>query len=95
MFSMRTTLTLDDDLARELKERARRSGSSFKEVVNDAVRRGLSLGEKPPSKPEPFVVEPHEGGFRAGVDPLKLNQLLDELEIGEFESLRTRDRQSR
>jgi hypothetical protein len=30
-----------------------------------------------------FQVEPHACGFRAGVDPDKLNQLLDELEVEE------------
>ncbi|MHC4977275.1 MAG: ribbon-helix-helix protein, CopG family [Planctomycetota bacterium] len=88
---MRTTLTLDDDLARELRERARRTGAPFKRVVNEALRRGLSLGSRPDPKPPAFVVQPHRGGFRAGVDPLKLNQLVDELEIQEFELLRSRE----
>ena len=38
---MRTTLTLDDDLFMALNERARSTGRTFKEVVNDALRRGL------------------------------------------------------
>ena len=37
---MRTTLTLDDDLFMALNERARATGRTFKEVVNEAVRRG-------------------------------------------------------
>ncbi len=49
---MRTTLTLDDDLFMALNERARATGRSFKEVVNEAVRRGLA-----PSQPRP-VIEP-------------------------------------
>lgn len=44
---MRTTLTLDDDIAKQLPEKARRSGESFKEVVNETLRRGLRSGEKP------------------------------------------------
>jgi len=39
---MRTTLTLDDDLFMALSERARATGRTFKEVVNEAVRRGLA-----------------------------------------------------
>lgn len=92
MPSMRTTLTLDDDLAKELKSRARRSGRSFKEVVNEALRRALRSGEKPASRPPRFVVEARACGFRRGVDPLKLNQLSDELEIEEFEAGLARDR---
>lgn len=81
---MRTTLTLDDDLARELQERARRRGESFKEVVNETLRRGLR-GEKPGSQPPRFEVRAKACGFRSGVDVLRLNQLSDELEIEEFQ----------
>lgn len=38
---MRTTLTLDDDLIVELKERAHRDNLTFKQVVNQVIRRGL------------------------------------------------------
>lgn len=78
---MRTTLTLEDELARELKRLARTSDRSFKEVVNEAIRRGLSAGEGPADDEEPFRVEPKACGFRTGVDPTKLNQLYDDLEI--------------
>jgi hypothetical protein len=82
---MRTTLTLDDDLARQLKDVARRSGESFKEVVNTMVRRGLRQAAKPEEPLPRFVVHPKACGFRTGVDPHKLNQLVDELEIEEFQ----------
>ena len=78
---MRTTLTLEDDLSRGLKERARASGKSFKEVVNETIRRGLSVGDRPPEDDEPFRVQARACGFRSGVDPLKLNQLYDEMEL--------------
>jgi hypothetical protein len=39
---VRTTLTLADDVAAKLKAEARRSGRSFREIVNDALRRGLA-----------------------------------------------------
>lgn len=38
---MRTTLTLDDDLAALLQRRARETGLPFKQVVNDAIRESL------------------------------------------------------
>lgn len=38
---MRTTLTLDDDVAVLLNRRAKLTGQSFKQVVNDALRNGL------------------------------------------------------
>ena len=79
---MRTTLTLDDDIADSLKEQARLQNRPFKQVVNDALRRGLSPAGKE-DRP-PFRVKPFPGGFRPGIDPLKLNQLNDELQVQEF-----------
>ena len=81
---MRTTLTIDDDLAEALKARARNSGKSFKSVVNETMRIGLMTGEKPSERRERFQVASARRGFLPGVDPLKLNQLLDELEIDAY-----------
>jgi hypothetical protein len=39
---MRTTLTLDDDVAAKLKSEARRAGQPFREIVNETLRRGLA-----------------------------------------------------
>lgn len=83
---MRTTLTLDDDLATQLRKIERLSHQSFRSVVNDVIRRGLSLGATPPRTPARFTVVPKATGFRPGVDPLKLNQFVDELERDIFES---------
>lgn len=80
---MRTTVTLDPDVAAKLKELAHRRRSSFKETLNEVLRKGLTsqaLG----GPAERFVVEPHRGGFRPGIDPDKLNQLVDELEVEDF-----------
>ena len=79
---MRTTLTLDENIADALKEQARLHGKPFKQVVNEALRRGLSPGA--PEERPIFRVKPLPGGLRPGVDPLKLNQLNDELEVQEF-----------
>jgi Arc/MetJ family transcription regulator len=45
--AMRTTLTLDDDLAAKLRAEARRSGKPFREIVNDAIRRRLMNRRSP------------------------------------------------
>ena len=92
---MRTTLTIDDDLARELKAETRRSGRAFKEVVNLVLRRGLRSGSKPEPKLPPFVVKPFSSAFQPGVDPGRLNQLLDDMETEEFLSKRERDERVR
>jgi hypothetical protein len=38
---MRTTLTLDDDVAAKLKAETQRAGRPFREIVNETLRRGL------------------------------------------------------
>ena len=78
---MRTTLTLDEDLAKRLKELARQGGRSFKEVTNEVIRRGLSSAESQVEGVTPFLVETRACGLRPGVDPHKLNQIYDDLEI--------------
>jgi hypothetical protein len=85
---MRTTLTLDDDLARALRQLTKRTNRSFKEVVNETLRRGLSTGRRPKAAGEHFRVRPKACGFRPGVDLLKLNQLVDELQTGDFGAAR-------
>ena len=82
---MRTTLTLDEDLAETLARMARRDGRSFKDVVNETLRRGLLTGERPAEPGEPaFVVHPEACGFLPGIDPLRLNQLVDQMELDRF-----------
>jgi hypothetical protein len=81
---MRTTLTIDDDLATKLRQLAHRRRMSFKEVVNAVIRRGLAAQVRGSDRPQPFRVEPFRSAFRAGVDPMRLNQLADELEAEHF-----------
>jgi hypothetical protein len=75
---MRTTLTLDPDVAQILKAKTAERGVPFKQVVNEALRRGLSA--EPKVKRKPYRVTAHAAGLLPGIDPRKLNQLADELE---------------
>ncbi len=64
---MRTTIRIDDDLYRRVKERAARSGRTVSAVLEDAVRRGLGAPEQP--APSRYVVRPTgTAGLRPGVD---------------------------
>jgi hypothetical protein len=76
---MRTTLTIDDDLAGLLKRRARDLGLPFKDVINRTLRAGLGEQAQPRQRTAPKTI-PHAFGFRPGIDLDKLNQLVDELE---------------
>ena len=57
---MRTTLTLDADVAADLKRRARKTGKPFRQVLNDAVRAGLRAQDAPP--PRPYRLKPISAG---------------------------------
>jgi len=76
---MRTTLTLDADVARTLKSAMSARKMPVKRVVNEAWRVGLGLRTKSPP-PNRFTVKTHRGGFAPGLDPQKLNHLAGELE---------------
>lgn len=79
---MRTTLTLERDVAARLKSEVRRTGRPLKVVVNEALKRGLGLAGKH-VRPPRFEVQPHAFGFQPGVDLDRLNQLVDELDVAE------------
>lgn len=75
---MRTTLTLDPDVVRLIEEAVHRERNPFKQVVNDALRRGLAPSSSRAA--EPYELVPHESSLRAGIDLSGFNRLADELE---------------
>lgn len=84
MFRMRTTLTLDDDVAQALKKTAYEKGLSFKQTVNDTLRAGLAAGEGPRGG-KPFRLRVSSlGAVRPGVDLDRALGLADAIEDGEI-----------
>jgi len=77
MSRMRTTLTLDDDVARLLAEEAHRTRTSVKQVVNTALRAALS---PPAAQRPPFRERVHHAELAPGLDLAGFNKLADELE---------------
>jgi hypothetical protein len=75
---MRTTLTLDDDIAHRLKEEMHRRGISFKDTVNSLLRLALSI--RATEKPAPFVVETRDLGRPTNLDFDKISELLERIE---------------
>jgi hypothetical protein len=76
---VRTTLSLDDDVAALLNREVRKSGEPFKQVVNRAIRAGLTTPAQPGRKP--FKVKP----FDLGVPHFeKVQELLEYLEGPEY-----------
>ena len=77
---MRTTLTLDDDLAAKLKAETRRSGRSLKDIVNEYLRLGLYT-KKTQRPSRPFRVEARDlGALRPGLSLDNVGDLLEQLE---------------
>jgi predicted GNAT family N-acyltransferase len=74
---MRTTLTLDPDVARLVDQAVHRGRTSMKQVINDALRRALS---QPPSHRQPYHLPVHEATLQPGFDLAGFNRLADELE---------------
>ena len=85
---MRTTVTLEAETERLLRQAMTERGMSFKAALNDAIRRGLAdiVGEDE----APFVVHASDLGLRPGFDPGRLNALADELEADEYTALTQR-----
>jgi hypothetical protein len=74
-------LSLDDDVARLLERESRRSGASFKEVVNRLIRLGLMAANHPSRKP--FIVKPRKLGMPVGFSYDNVEQLIERLEGAE------------
>ena len=76
---MRTTLTLEDDVAAKLKQYCRRSGRSFKAAVNELLRSGLNAPRA--CEPEaPYRVEARPLRARPGIDLDNVGELLEQID---------------
>jgi hypothetical protein len=78
---MRTTLTLDPDVAARLQAIARERGVSFKEVVNSLLRAAMNAGATSPRR---YKVPARRLGLRPGVDLDKAHRLASEMEDDEI-----------
>ncbi len=79
---MRTTLTLDPDIAAKLRALARERGVPFKDVVNGVLRLGLARGDAAPANP--YRVPSKPLGLRPGYDLDHALQLAGQLEDAEL-----------
>ena len=77
---MRTTLTLDDDVAARLIELQKKRGVSFKEIVNQTLRQGLERQATGPRRRAKFKVQARDIGLRPGLNYDNIGELLEQLE---------------
>jgi hypothetical protein len=77
---MRTTLTLDDDVAAKLKAESRRAGRPFKEIVNETLRAGLASRRVAAERPA-FKIEARDlGEVRPGLSLDNVAELIEQAE---------------
>lgn len=81
---MRTTLSIDDDVAQSVENLRKRKNLSLRDAINQLLRAGLRTVEKSessrPYKGPVFSM----GDLKPGIDPNRMNQLADELEAEEY-----------
>ena len=85
VINMKTTITLDTEVEQRLREAMQRQGKSLKEILNEALRRGLGLSQ------QQFEVKSRPLRLRPGLDPARPSDLDDDLEVEEFLSKNTAD----
>ena len=73
---MRTTVTLDEDVAAKLEAAMRESGKGFKQTLNEALREGFAQKRKATAV-EPFVVRARPLGLVPGLDYSNVGELLE------------------
>ena len=77
---MRTTLTLDDDVAAKLKAESRRTGRPFRDVVNESLRRGLANRRGTASRQLFRATARDLGNLRPGLSLDNVAELIEQVE---------------
>jgi hypothetical protein len=73
---MRTTVSLDPDVARLVTQRMAATGQGFKRVLNEVLRLGFAAEVR--EAPASYAIPVFDSPFEPGIDADKINQLLDE-----------------
>jgi hypothetical protein len=80
---IRTTVTMEPDLARKVRALGHPRPLSFQRAWDEVIRLGLISPARQDPQPR-YTLEPHPSGLRPGIDPGKLDQLIDQLEVEDF-----------
>ena len=77
--SIRTTVTLEDDVISRLKAESKERGVSFKTFINETIRAGLlAMQTTPPRKP--YRIKPVNLGVKPGINYDNIGELLEQAE---------------
>ena len=77
---MRTTLTLDDDVAAKLKTESQRAGRAFREIVNETLRRGLESRRATAQRRHFKVTARDLGNLKPGLSLDNIAELIEHVE---------------
>ncbi|MEA3501875.1 MAG: hypothetical protein U9R47_03810 [Actinomycetota bacterium] len=77
---MRTTVTLEPDVAEQLRQIMKERNLTFKEAVNSTLRRGLGREVRA----RPYRAPSHAMGLKPGIDGDRLVHVMDEMADEEF-----------
>jgi hypothetical protein len=77
---MRTTLTLDDDVAAKLKAESRRAGRPFREIVNETLRRGLASRRRTAQQQAFKIAARDLGNLKPGLSLDNVAELIERVE---------------
>ena len=77
--NIRTTVTLDDDVADRVQRRARSLGKPFRETLNELLRAGLLSAESPAARTR-FRIKPFHMGYRPELNYDDVESLIEYLE---------------
>jgi hypothetical protein len=85
--AMRTTLTLEDDVAAAVEHRRREHKHTLKQEINELIRVGLAhVDEPPPAEISEFRVEPFDcGGLLIDID--RMGPVYDMLDVEDWQRL--------
>jgi len=80
--SIRTTVTLDEDVLESARNFSRQRGIPFRQALNELVRRGVQseIAAERTQTIQPFRVEAQHMGFRTGLNYDDVSELLEHLE---------------
>lgn len=76
---MRTTLTIEDDVLERARALAEEKHSSFRLIVNEALRAGLQVVEKP-ARSRPYQTRPRKLGLKSGRNLDNIQELIAQIE---------------
>jgi len=77
---VRTTLTIDPDVARSLEEEARRQGKTFKQMLNETLRKGLEPARARDRPTLRYRNRADEAPVQPGIEPTTLAQIAEEID---------------